>query len=70
MSELRTLNSSWPFFTSSPRRASISTMRPVASEGTGTCSDTSGFTSQLRSVPGRHRTQRPSPVQIAPDGPP
>ena len=47
MSVLRTLNRSWPFFTSSPSRASISTIRPVASEGTGTCRDTSGLTTPV-----------------------
>ena len=47
MSVLRTLNRSWPFFTSSPSRASISTMRPVASDGTGTCRDTSGLTTPV-----------------------
>ena len=40
----RTLNRSWPLVTGSPRRALSSMIRPVASDGTGTCFDTSGVT--------------------------
>ena len=47
MSLLRTLNSSCPCFTSSPSRASISTTLPEASEGTGTCRETSGLTTPV-----------------------
>src|ERR1035437_1625974 len=47
MSVLLTLNRSCPCFTSSPSRASISTTRPEASDGTGTCRDTSGVTTPV-----------------------
>jgi|ERR1039458_6550826 hypothetical protein len=47
MSVLLTLNRSCPFFTSSPSRASISTTRPDASDGAGTCRDTSGLTTPV-----------------------
>src|SRR5215471_12788171 len=47
MSELRTLNRSWPCLTSSPSRASISRIRPDANDGTGTCRDTSGLTTPV-----------------------
>ena len=44
MSALCTRSSSCPFLTVSPRRASISTTRPVAREITGTVLEMSGFT--------------------------
>src|ERR1700679_1604598 len=44
MSSLRTRSKSWPFFTVSPRRARISTMRPEAREITGTFREMSGIT--------------------------
>ena len=44
MSALCTLSRTWPFLTVSPRRASISTTRPVASEITGTVLEMSGVT--------------------------
>jgi hypothetical protein len=44
MSSLRTRSKSWPFFTASPRRARMSTMRPEASEITGTVRAMSGNT--------------------------
>src|ERR1017187_8408229 len=47
MSVLLTLNRSCPSFTSYPSRASISTTRPEASDGTGACRDTSGPTTPV-----------------------
>src|ERR1035438_6562092 len=44
MSSLRTRSKTWPFFTVSPRRARMSTMRPEASEITGTVRAMSGNT--------------------------
>ena len=44
MSWLWTLSSSWPLVTVSPRRASISTIRPEASEMTGILRETSALT--------------------------
>ena len=44
ISSLRRRSSNWPFFTSSPKRAKRPTIRPEASEMTGTVRSISGFT--------------------------